>query len=1187
MHRLQKIAGTILLLAILCFTGSLHAQAPAKLDIQGQRLLADLGLAHEAGRTRLRTLLARQDLDAIIAAQDAPGRLLLLLQMSRAQRMLEPDLQPDKATYWIQALNAKTASTPPLLTAALLAESILVARRVDAPDDVQVKLASDLLALTPSQLISGTHSYGEKAGPVVNVAQRIAQKAKRSDLKLALIERGMEVEVAESGEGSPRHASALMDRAWVRNDDGAALADFQRAAGMLEHAIQKGQIPDIYDAIHGFNFFAEFGRRRPETAREVTSMAMRLIRAATDARPDADNRAALARETLATARLLRMQSRRVEQVALLAQVDAWAAQAGVGASDRADLLKALGVAEALTGSLDGARLRLRTLESLRTAEEDEKKKIKSRASSLRWDIAAIEMSQGPPRPDAALQALLILARSPALGAKQAQDLLTRDMLSLPDRVAVLKAAYDNPALARDPEARAGLGVELARKQERLLDTAGALDTLAIADRGVRAENPAKRNLLALVAFHRGRLQFDTKAFADAERSFSASLATWRNQSPRDGLVAAHWLARAQLEAGATARATATLQGLQAINVPGDLAFTRSMAIASIDAEIKARQGSLAAATQVIMRLLLDFAGDVDDQKTWGPLPMWPFQVSMRAHLDEHKVHALLMATRQLLSLMDRACDADQGLMLALFQVQQLLGQRKLGVLGDRGAMPEQLLNLDDAMWGSDLLADLVVRSAAAGRLDLARLAWRLMRQQQAQSFLGLPRAAAQTAGSRSDPGLLRAAALARERALINARSAAEVRQVALGLEAPEGLMVPRFLQPDKLSPLPEGPQLELIVFKPSAPGGSCVDEARRTPHAGAFLVLDGELQHASLALPMDELRKREQAMLRALAAQRPDLAMEQAASLHSALLRPHLAALPAGTLTIRADTSVWDLPFAYLLWAGGQPRAVRLVSPGLTTSDQPNKPRSGIVVFAHPAYGEPRPGQASLAALPEGLTEARHIETAFNTGIELFKDKDASVASLLLLDKPALLHLATHGFIDERLRTAAGETPDRAARFAHALVSMRLALAHANENAPGLYANGVISSLGLATVDLRGTQLVVFSACDTGVATHGVGYLTTGLGLAAHLAGARTVLTTLWPVSAAASPVFMEQFYKNLAAGHAPSKALATTQAFMRDHSRFNAPLHWAGYVLSGDDVPLAVMSAAIPATQRPRSGID
>jgi CHAT domain-containing protein len=110
----------------------------------------------------------------------------------------------------------------------------------------------------------------------------------------------------------------------------------------------------------------------------------------------------------------------------------------------------------------------------------------------------------------------------------------------------------------------------------------------------------------------------------------------------------------------------------------------------------------------------------------------------------------------------------------------------------------------------------------------------------------------------------------------------------------------------------------------------------------------------------------------------------------------------------------------------------------------------------------------------------------------------------------------------------------------------------------------------MAELDLRGVELAVLSACETGLGVKSGGEGLLGLQRAFQIAGARGVVASLWSVPDEATRALMERFYANLwRKKMGRLEALREAQLWLLNKDakgkRRAPPSSWAAFVLSGD----------------------
>ena len=204
--------------------------------------------------------------------------------------------------------------------------------------------------------------------------------------------------------------------------------------------------------------------------------------------------------------------------------------------------------------------------------------------------------------------------------------------------------------------------------------------------------------------------------------------------------------------------------------------------------------------------------------------------------------------------------------------------------------------------------------------------------------------------------------------------------------------------------------------------------------------------------------------------------------------------------------------------------------------------------------------------LPATKIEAEQIKQALeNTRLQpaLYMDLRGTEESFKALSGKniSMLHIATHGFY--WTETEARQTKDldflmmgdnNQSRYVEdkALTRSGLLLSGANialkgNPLPEGLEDGILTAKELAGLDLRGLDLVVLSACQTGLGEiTGDGVF--GLQRGFKKAGANTLLMSLWKVDDNATQLLMTQFYKNLLAGKSKFESLREAQKYVRDY---------------------------------------
>jgi CHAT domain-containing protein len=138
----------------------------------------------------------------------------------------------------------------------------------------------------------------------------------------------------------------------------------------------------------------------------------------------------------------------------------------------------------------------------------------------------------------------------------------------------------------------------------------------------------------------------------------------------------------------------------------------------------------------------------------------------------------------------------------------------------------------------------------------------------------------------------------------------------------------------------------------------------------------------------------------------------------------------------------------------------------------------------------------------------------------------------------AILHLATHGFFadpskksavsgESRQELAYAQEQDDLIRGFNPQLLSGLALSGANRPPQPDHDDGILTAAEIAALPLENVDLVVLSACETGLGEVAGGEGLLGVQRAFQISGARTTIASLWQVDDAATRLLMERFYRN------------------------------------------------------------
>ena len=399
---------------------------------------------------------------------------------------------------------------------------------------------------------------------------------------------------------------------------------------------------------------------------------------------------------------------------------------------------------------------------------------------------------------------------------------------------------------------------------------------------------------------------------------------------------------------------------------------------------------------------------------------------------------------------------------------------------------------------------------------------------------------------------------------------------------------------DEHEPIPQedvpGEALKRLIFDPLLPHlAGC---------ARLILITDGELSRLSMiTLPLAETGGY---LLDRYCIRHAGSAQEILSSNTVATAESTQAVVIA---TLQSEPKKYKMTFlkrlkARMTWKlGGQRETMHALSPDLEFQTRPD---------ANPL---------NFSSLPGTHLEGKYV--ARKLGARLWQGVSPLDAALDQLLSPRVLHVATHGLLLPKVRSPfAGGQPGIEQAWLpppdNPMMRSGLALAGTNglaraDGASVESKEAWLTAEEIALMNLRGTQLVVLSGCETGLGETSLGNGVVGMRRAFMLAGAQNLIMSLWKVDDVATTLLMVRIYENLIDHGLPmDEALRNAQQQLRrltvaqlsslwqeldgsnscsstnrsaiasyldgppTHRPFECPFYWGAFIISGQSATLS-----------------
>lgn len=210
-------------------------------------------------------------------------------------------------------------------------------------------------------------------------------------------------------------------------------------------------------------------------------------------------------------------------------------------------------------------------------------------------------------------------------------------------------------------------------------------------------------------------------------------------------------------------------------------------------------------------------------------------------------------------------------------------------------------------------------------------------------------------------------------------------------------------------------------------------------------------------------------------------------------------------------------------------------------------------------------GEEGISELPGTQKEIQEISKLFPTTPEIYLAHEASEDITKQVDNPTFLHIATHGYFladDETLGNGESQYVTNPLLKAGLILAGAENFIRTGEPVNNAGDDGILTAYEAMNLKLEGTQLVVLSACETGLGEVKNGEGVYGLQRALRLAGTKSVVMSLWSVDDDATQELMSTFYTELMKSGDQHESFRTAQQKIKE--KYKNPFYWGAFIMVG-----------------------